>query len=212
MVWFNSDYGEACCCFESFLFHLISFHSGCSHSGQSCGADPYEAAGSETVVQGADQLHPFGSADRGLALFVAGLGTDALKGRAFLGHVLVQLWEMQKQAVWTLPHQRAYICYLLHIWSCVRCCKCYCPWYMRILFKFSENTKLTSNVYSNSESSNYLYPYFRLHPLLRYHLMSSKPGDRWNWESYRQKIVILKLTLLFLLIIQLLSGVSLHVT
>lgn len=90
-MWFNSDYGEACYCFESFLFHLISFHSGFSDSGQSRGADPYEAAGSETVVQGADRLHPFGSADRGLALFVARLGADALKGRAFLGHVLVQL-------------------------------------------------------------------------------------------------------------------------
>lgn len=185
---------KTCYCFESFLFHLISFHSGCSNSGQSRGADPYEAAGSETVVQGADQLHPFSSADRGLALFVAGLGADTLKGRAFLSHVLVQLWDVQEQAVWTLSHQRAYICYLLHIWSCVWCCKCYYPLctYMRILFNFSENWLVTCTLIVTLVIICIPIS-FRLHPLLRYHLMLSKPEDRWNWESYRQKIVILKL-------------------
>lgn len=36
---------------------------------------------------------------------------------------------------------------------------------------------------------------FRLQLLLRYHLMWSKPGGRWNWESYRPEIVMLELML-----------------
>lgn len=70
---------------------FLSSHSGCSDSGQSSGTDPYKAAGSETVVQGADQLHSLGGAVGGLAVSVAGPGADPLTGRALLGHVLVQL-------------------------------------------------------------------------------------------------------------------------
>lgn len=111
-----------------FVFlNLPSSHSGCSDSGQSCGTDPYQAAGSETVVQGADQLHSLCRAVRGLAVSVAGTGADALTGRALLGHVLVQLRGLQETAVWTLPHQGTYICHLLCFWSFVWFRKCSHP-------------------------------------------------------------------------------------
>lgn len=84
---------------EPLLSHLTSSHSGCSNGGQSCGTDPYEAAGSEAVVQGADQLHSLCGAVGGLAVSVAGPWADTLTGRALLGHVLVQLRDMQETAV-----------------------------------------------------------------------------------------------------------------
>lgn len=105
---------------EPFFSHFTSSLSGRSDGGQSCGTDPDEAAGSETVVQGADQLHSLCGAVRGLAVSVAGPGAHALTGRALLSHVLVQLRALQETAVWTLPHQGSYICHLLCFWSFVR--------------------------------------------------------------------------------------------
>lgn len=67
------------------------FVSGFSDSDQPSGADPHEAAVSETIVQGVDRLNPLGSGDRRLAVSVEGFGAHALPGRALLSHVLVQL-------------------------------------------------------------------------------------------------------------------------
>lgn len=139
---------------EPLLSHLTSSHSGCSNGGQSCGTDPYEAAGSEAVVQGADQLHSLCGAVGGLAVPVAGPGADALTGRALLGHVLVQLWDMQETAVWTLPHQGTHICHLLCIWSLVRFRKCSHPGFI-----ISVCTRLLSFPHTPMETGDNIFLY-----------------------------------------------------
>lgn len=118
---------KMCCDLCLSVFSPFSvFVSGFSNSDQPSGADPHEDAVSETVVQGADWLHPLSSGNRRLAVSVEGFGAHALPGRALLSHVLVQLWKEQELAVWMVQHQRAHIYHYLHIRSGVWLCKCIC--------------------------------------------------------------------------------------
>lgn len=98
--------------------------SGFSHSDQPSGADPHQAAVSETVVQGADWLHPLCSGGWRLAVSLEGSGAHAAPRRALLSHVLVQLWEKQELAVWAVQDQQAHIHHHLCIWSGVGFCEC----------------------------------------------------------------------------------------
>lgn len=85
--------------------------------------------------------------------------------------------------------------------------------YMRILFNFSENTELTSNMYSNCESSNYLYPYFfQIASIvtLPFDVVKTRRQVELGELQAKNCNIEINLIILTLLIIQLLSGVSLH--
>lgn len=96
--------------------------SGFSISDQPSGVDPHKATVSETVVQGADRLHPLSSAEWRLAVSVERSGAHIAPWRALLYHVLVQLREGKEMAVWMERHQRTHTDHHLYIWSSVWLC------------------------------------------------------------------------------------------
>lgn len=87
--------------------------------------------------------------------------------------------------------------------------------YMRILFNFSENRKLTSNLYSNSESSNYLCPYFfQIASIVTLPFDVVKTRRQVELGELQAKNCNIEINFITftLLIIQLLTAVSLHMT